>query len=72
MSYFRLIKRLSKIDSECKKDDELRKKLEPWVLEMNNKRPSNKKEAEKIANDFVRKYEEIKKQINADINLEKK
>ena len=72
MSYFRLIKRLSKIDSECKKDDELRKKLEPWVLEMNNKRPSNKKEAEKIANDFVRKYEEIKKQINANINLEKK
>lgn len=67
MSYFGLVKRLAKIDSECKKDEELRKRLEPWVLEMNKKKPRTKQEAERIANDFIGKYEEIKKQINSDI-----
>ena len=38
------------------KDDELRKRLEPWVEKMNKQKPSNKKEAMKVSEDFINKY----------------
>jgi len=70
MAYFGLIKKMAKIDAECKKDEELRKRLEPFVLEMNKKKPTNKAEAEKMANQFITKYNEIKDQIEHDIKSE--
>jgi hypothetical protein len=63
MGMFQIVNKLASIDVECKKNAVLRAKLEPWVLEMNRKRPTSKKEALKISQDFIDKYNEIKKQI---------
>jgi len=63
MGIIAIVKKLKSIDEECKKNKELEKALEPWVIEMNKQRPRTREEATKISKSFINKYEEIKKQL---------
>jgi hypothetical protein len=63
MGVIEMVKRLKAIDKECNKNEELKKRLEPWVEEMNKQKPRTREEATKITQAFIEKYEEIKKQI---------
>lgn len=68
MGKFGIIKDLIKIDGECKKDANLRHKLEPWVERMNKVKPSNKAEALKVAKQLIDEYERLKAEIKDNIN----
>jgi hypothetical protein len=67
MGKFAIIKKLVKIDGECKKDAVLRSKLEPWVERMNNVKLNNKVEALKLSQQLIDEYDRIKKEINDNI-----
>jgi hypothetical protein len=68
MGNFAIIKKLIQIDNECKKNDELRKMLEPWVEKMNKIKPTKKSEALNAAQKLIDEYERLKQEITADIN----
>lgn len=70
MGLIAILKKLSVIDAECKKNDVLRKQLEPLVINMNKVKPTNKAEARKMAQKLIDEYERIKQQINNDIRSE--
>jgi hypothetical protein len=70
MGMLKIAEKLASIDRECNKDDELKKRLEPWVIKMNTVKPRTKKEAEVLANRFISEYEKIKEEIKKDIASE--
>lgn len=70
MGLITMVKTLKKIDRECNKDEELKKRLEPWVKEMNGKTPKSRAEAELVANAFIEKYNKIKEEIEKGIRSE--
>jgi hypothetical protein len=67
MGLLELVKKMKLIDKECKKDKILREKLEPWVIEMNKQRPRSREEALKVTEEFIKKYEEVKKSIETGV-----
>jgi inorganic pyrophosphatase len=67
MGLLDIVGKMRVIDKECKKDKILRERLEPWVVEMNKKRPKSKEEAMKVSEAFIKKYEEVKKSIETGV-----
>lgn len=60
MGLVKLVLKLKKIDKECETNEQLKKRLEPWVIEMNKYKPCSRTEAEKISEKFIAEYERIK------------